>query len=87
MAEKEIGTVTHYFDHPKVAVVRVTAEGEEITPGDTLRFHGHTTDFTEQVTSLEVDHQRVERARAGEEVAIKVIGRARVHDKVSRVVP
>ena len=85
MAEQEIGTVTHYFDRPQVAIVRVTAG--EIALGDMLRFHGHTTEFTEQVTSMEVEHQKVERAGAGAEVAIKVIGRARVHDKVCRVTP
>jgi putative protease len=83
MTEQEIGSVTHYFDRPQVAIVRVTAG--EIAVGDTLHFRGHTTEFTEKVTSMEVEHQKVERARAGEEVAIKVIGRARVHDKVSRV--
>lgn len=85
MTEQEIGTVTHYFDRPQVAIVRVTAG--EITLGDTLHFTGHTTEFTEQVTSMEVEHRKVDRAGAGEEVAIQVIGRARVHDKVSRVTP
>lgn len=83
MPEKEIGIVTHYFDQPQVAVVKLT-EGE-IGLGDTLHFHGHTTEFTEEVTSMEVDHQKVDRARAGEEVAIKVVGRTRKHDKVLKV--
>ncbi|HEV8149418.1 MAG TPA: hypothetical protein VGP61_04470 [Gemmatimonadales bacterium] len=83
MPDQEIGIVTHYFDQPQVAVVQLTAG--EIAIGDTLRFHGHTTDFSESVSSMEVDHQKVERARAGQEIAIKVIGRARRHDKVFRL--
>lgn len=83
MPEQEIGTVTHYFDHPHVAIVRLT--GGEVGIGDTVRFHGHTTEFIESIKSMEVDHHKVERARAGDEVAIQVIGRARVHDKVSKV--
>ena len=80
MPEQEIGIVTHYFGGPKVAIVRLTAG--EIAVGDNVRFHGHTTEFTETVTSMEVDHKKVERANAGEEVAIQVVGRARQHDKV-----
>lgn len=84
MTEQPIGVVTHYFGGPSVAVVRVS-EGE-LASGDRVRFLGHTTDFTETITSMEVNHQKVERARAGEEVAIQVIGRVRQHDRVLKVV-
>ncbi|HXF96386.1 MAG TPA: EF-Tu/IF-2/RF-3 family GTPase [Gemmatimonadales bacterium] len=85
MPEQEIGIVTHYFKGPGVAVVKVTAG--EVAVGDQVRFRGHTTDFTETVESMEVNHQKVERARAGEEVAIKVVGRARIHDRVLKITP
>ena len=83
MPEQEIGTVIHYFAGPGAAVVRLTGE---ITVGDKLRFLGHTTDFTETVSSMEVDHKKVERATAGEEVAIQVLAPTRPHDRVLKVV-
>ena len=83
MPEQLIGTVVHYFKGPSVAVVRLT-DGE-LAVGDRVRFHGHTTEFTEQVTSMEVDHTNVERAKAGEEVAIQVTDRTRHHDQVFKV--
>ena len=83
MPEQLIGTVVHYFKGPSVAVVRLT-DGE-LAVGDRVRFHGHTTGFTEQVTSMEVDHTKVERAKAGEEVAIQVTDRTRHHDQVFKV--
>lgn len=85
MAEQEIGVVTHYFDRPHVAVVQLT-EGE-VAVGDTLHFHGHTTEFTETLDSMEVDHQPVELAKTGDEVAMHVVGRTRKHDKVFKVAP
>ncbi len=85
MPEQLVGTVVHYFKGPSVAIVRL-AEGE-LAVGDQVRFHGHTTDFTEQIASMEVNHQKVERARAGEEVAIQVTDRARQHDQVLKVTP
>jgi putative protease len=83
MPEQLIGTVLHYFKGPSVAVVRVT-DGELVV-GDRIRFHGHTTEFTEQVTSMEVNHQKVQRAQAGDEVAIQIVDRARLHDQVFKV--
>jgi translation elongation factor EF-Tu-like GTPase len=85
MAERQIGIVTHFFKGPSVAVVRVTDDA--LAVGDEIRFVGHTSDFTERVTSMEVDHQKVERATAGQEVAIQVVSRARPHDQVLKVVP
>ena len=85
MPEQLVGTVVHYFKGPSVAVVRVT-EGE-LAVGDQVRFHGHTTDFSEQIASMEVNHQKVERARPGEEVAIQVTDRTRQHYQVYKVTP
>lgn len=85
MAERLVGTVTHYFKGPGVAVVQVT-DGE-IALGDTVRFLGHTSDFTERITSMEVEHQKVERTTAGHEVAIQVVARVRQHDQVFKVTP
>jgi putative protease len=85
MAERLIGTVTHYFKGPSVAVVQVS-DGE-IAVGDTVRFHGHTSDFVERITSMEVDHQKKDRATAGQEVAIQVVSRVRQHDQVLKVTP
>jgi len=83
MPEQLIGTVVHFFKGPSVAVVRIT-DGE-LAVGDRVRFHGHTTEFTEQVTSMEVNHQKVQQAKPGDEVAIQVADRARQHDQAFKV--
>ena len=83
MTEQLIGTVTHYFKVPSVAVVKIS--GGEVAVGDEIHFLGRTTDFNERVFSMEVDHHKVERAAPGEEIAIQVVQRAREHDEVFRV--
>ena len=83
MPEQLIGTVVHYFKGPSVAIVRLS-DGE-LGVGDRVRFHGHTTEFTAQVGSMELNHAKVDRAKAGEEVAIQVTDRARQHDQVFKV--
>ena len=76
-----IGRVTHYFGHLSVAAVSLT---EPLTVGETIHIHGHTTDVIETVTSMEIDHQPVERAGPGDDVAINVREHVREHDLIYR---
>ena len=82
-AERKVGTVTDYYG--KIGVAAVTLNEGALAVGDQVRFHGHTTDFTQAVESLQVDHKPVERAERGSEVAIKVRERVRRNDEVLRV--
>lgn len=81
--EQQVGTVTHFFGGPSVAVIKL--EAGELSMGDRIRILGHTTDFAEIVTSMEVDHQKVTSAKAGDEIAVQVSARVRRHDKVIKV--
>lgn len=81
--ETRVGTVTDYIAKIGVAGIRLT-EGA-LAVGDTMRIRGHTTDLTQPVESLQVDHQSVGRAEAGAEVAVKVRERVRKHDEVFRL--
>ncbi len=85
MAEKKIGVVTHYFGKIGVAAIKMT--DDELRVGDTIRIKGHTTDFTQTVESMQVEHEPVEVARAGDNVGMKVIDHAREHDVVYKVTP
>jgi hypothetical protein len=84
MKEIEVGRVTDYFAHIGVVAIEVTAEGIKV--GDTLRFKGHTTDFTQKITSMQVEHAQVEEAPVGSSVGIKVKDRVRTHDEVLKVI-
>ena len=84
MAEELVGTITHYFPKPEVGVVKLSAG---IKVGDVLHFCGHTTDFQQEITSMQVEHANIEAAAAGDEVAIKVDQRVRTGDEVYRVTP
>jgi putative protease len=80
--EAQIGTVTHYYSHLNVAVLQLT---DRLKLGETIHVFGHTTDFVQKVTSMEVDHHRVVLVEPGEEVAVKVVEPVRVHDTIYRV--
>lgn len=84
MAEgKVIGEVTHYYSHLEVAIVKFN---RKVKVGETVRFKGHTTDFTETIDSIQYDHKDASEAKSGQEVGIKVSEKVRQGDKVLEVV-
>jgi putative protease len=78
--EEAIGTVTHYYSHLSVAIVQVN--NGSLKTGDRIRIQGHTTDFTQPVESMELEHQRIDKAVIGQVVGLRVKDEARVHDIV-----
>ena len=83
MGEQLVGTVTHYFGQPQVAIVDITAG--ELRVGDTIRIAGTSSDFTQEVRSMELEHEPVDSAKVGDSVGVKVGERAREHDEVFKV--
>ena len=69
VSETCIGTVTHYFGKIGVAVLSLT---DPIHIGDKIRIHGNDTEFDQEVTSLQVDHEAVDTGQVGTEVAMQV---------------
>lgn len=82
MNETEVGVVTHYFGHIGVAAIKLTGD---LAVGDTIRIKGHTSDFTCRVDSMQVEHEKLQKAGAGQNIGIKVPEHAREHDKVLKV--
>jgi len=82
MAEEKVGVVTHYFGHIKVAAIMLEAE---LKVGDRIHIKGHTTDFTESIESMQLEHDSVEVGKPGQEIAINVKEHARQHDDVFKV--
>lgn len=83
MPEEQVAVVVKFFSKPGVAALEVT--GEDIKKGDRLRYEGHTTYFTEKVTSIQIDNKAVEQAKVGDLIGIKVKKRVRENDKVYKV--
>jgi putative protease len=85
MAEKKIGEVVKFFAKPSVAAVKIQ-EGE-LNVGDSIKFVGHTTDFTDVIKSMEVENKSVQKAVAGDFIGVKVSDRVRPGDEVFKIIP
>ncbi len=67
--EKLIGKVTHYFDRAMVMVVKLE---DKIGVGDKIKIKKGEEEFEETVESMQVEHESIQKAKAGDEIAIKI---------------
>ena len=81
--EVEIGKVQHYYSHLGVAVMSLV---DDLKLGDRIHIYGHATDFSQRVTSMEIEHHHVLWVKPGDNVAVRVIQPVHVHDTVYRIV-
>lgn len=79
---KLIGKVSHYFSKIEVAVIELT---NSLKVGDTIRIVGGETDFNQIVDSMEIEHQKVEKAKSGDSVGLKVNQKVREGYKVYKI--
>ena len=80
---ERIGVVTHYYSHLSVATLRL--ESGTLRVGDVIHIRGHTTDFSQKVESLEVNHASATEVGPNDDFGLKVSEHAREHDVVFKV--
>ena len=80
---ERIGIVTHYYGTPMVAIVKL--EAGTLRVGDTIHIRGHTSDFSQRVESLQVEHAAVNEVGPSDDFGIKVVQHAREHDVVYKL--
>jgi len=84
MPEEEVGVIVKFFAKPSVAAIEITKG--TIKKGDILKYKGHTSDFTEEVKSMQIDNQPVDEAKVGDMIGVKIEERVREKDIVYKVV-
>ena len=81
--EEEIGCVTHYF--PKIGVAVIEVMVGTLKVGETIHVKGHTSDFTQLVESLQLEHQSIPEVKKGGSAGMKVKEHVREGDKIYKV--
>ena len=86
MSEEEgklIGKVTHYFSKIGVAVIELSGS---LSVGDTVRIvGGEATDFEQTIDSMEMEHEKMEKAKKGDAIGTKVKEKVREGYKVYKI--
>ena len=80
--ENVIGKVTHYFPKVRAAVVKLKVP---ISIGEVIKIKGHTTDFKQKITSMQMDRVPITSGKKGQEIGILVDSRVRQHDLVYKI--
>lgn len=68
--DKPIGKVTHYYDKLGVAIIGLESEG--LSLGQELKFKKGDGEFTQKVSSLQIDHKEVGEVKKGDSFGLKV---------------
>lgn len=82
MSGKLVGEVNHFYNRIGVAVIDLT---DTLQLGDQVHFLGRSTDFRQEVQSMQIEHESISEAGKGQEIAMKVERRVRNHDKVYKL--
>ena len=79
-----MGKVFTYFAKIGVAGIKLTDGTLRI--GDKISIEGATTNFEQEVESMQIDRTPVEEAKPGDSIGIKVKDRVRPNDVVYKIV-
>ncbi len=79
---KEVGIITHYFTKINVAIVELS---DTLSAGDRILIRGTTTDVEQTVDSMQIEHENVKKAEAGQSIGLKVTERVREGDTVYKI--
>ncbi|MEK7579716.1 MAG: hypothetical protein AAB469_00805 [Patescibacteria group bacterium] len=79
MTEKLIGKITHYYNGIGVGIVELA---DSLKVGDTIHIKGKNTDFEQTIDSMQIEHDKIEQAKKGDVVGIRVNQKVKEGDEV-----
>lgn len=82
MADTKVGKVTHYYDKLEVAVLELSGA---LSVGDKIKIVGHGVEFTQDVGSMQMEHEKLSKAKKGQIVGLKVSKKVKDGDQVFKV--
>ena len=78
----KVGRIEHFYSKASVAVVEVLGP---LRKGDKILIRGSTTNVSQEVDSMEIEHKQVADAQPGQRIGLKVAGHVRENDIVYKV--
>jgi len=81
--KKLIGKITHYYGKIGVAVVELE---DDLKVGDEISIEGPTTNVRQVIESMQIEHENIDEAKAGDAIGLKVADRVKENDSVYKIV-
>lgn len=82
MAKELVGKITHYFGKLGVAVVDLTAP---LKVGDKISIESEVHKFEQIVDSIQVEHENIQEASAGQSIGLKTVEKVHPGNKVFKI--
>ncbi len=82
MEKTEVGKITHFFGKIGVAVVELS---KGLKTGDKILIEGHGHAVEQNVDSMQIEHEKIEEAKAGQSVGMKTAEPVKPGDIVFKV--
>jgi len=79
---QEVGKFTHYYTKLSVGVVGLS---DTLKVGDKIRIKGATTDFKQNVESIQIEKNKIEEGKKGQVIGLKVKEHVRANDVVYKL--
>ena len=74
-----VGKVIHWYDKISVAVIKLT---HGLKVGDAIVVKHGETEFTDSVSSMQLEHESIKAGKKGQEVAIKLAKTAKTGSEI-----
>lgn len=79
---KLIGRIVHFFDNIGVAVVKLNSG---LIVGDKIQIVGGDIDFKQEVKSMQIEHEKIKKAKPKDEIGLKISKKARAGYRVFKI--
>jgi len=80
--EELVGKIVHFYDKINVGIIELSKVLEK---GDKIHIKGNTTDFEEDVKSMQIEHEQINKAKKGDVIGMAVKEKVREGDLVYKV--
>lgn len=80
--EKPIGKITHFFSNIGVAIIELE---DSLRVGDRIKIVFGDSGFEQEVDSMEVDRQKIQEAKKGDTIGLKVLEKSKEGAMVYKV--
>ena len=80
--KKLVGKIAHFYGKISVAVIELT---DKLTVGDDISIEGPTTNFTQKIDSMQIEHKNIKEAKKGDSIGLKVLNPVKENDSVYKL--
>ncbi len=80
--KKLIGKIAHFYSKISVAVVELT---DKLSVGDEISIEGPSTNFTQTVDSMQIEHKNIKDAKKGDSIGLRTINTVKENDSVYKL--